>query len=103
LRVWPSIFLKGLSQRKTSLLTCFVGPLALVGQSSIHRKAPTQVTCAHCQRSITCDSFFRTAPRRFVPGEPPILHPVTGSSTPFCEELLLGGCRPGRIWATGRE
>ncbi|RDS79607.1 hypothetical protein DWU98_16155, partial [Dyella monticola] len=40
--------------------------------------------------SITCNLLFKIAPKHFVPGEPPILHPFVGPSTPFAMNFLLG-------------
>jgi hypothetical protein len=35
---------------------------------NIHPKAPTQVTCAHCQRSRGCNNLVTTAQGPFVQG-----------------------------------
>ena len=58
--------------------------------SSSTRKAPTQVTCAHCQRSTSAGS---TAPdrRAFRPTEPHILHPFQGPSTAPRERKVSPG------------
>ena len=47
-----------LNPNKKKLIADFflVGHLHLV-DIVIHRKASTQFTCAHCQRSITCITF----------------------------------------------
>ena len=34
----------------------------------IHHKAPTQVTCAHCQRSLACEASSASRPGHFVVG-----------------------------------
>lgn len=66
------------------LHACFVRHLDISMDLFIHPKAPTQNTCAHCQRSFSPKRTFRSAsPRQpFVPGEPPILHHFPFPSTP---------------------
>jgi hypothetical protein len=57
----------------------------LIAWTSVHLKAPTQVTCAHCQRSLSPELQalgFRSNPATFRPGEPHILHPFSLPSTP---------------------
>lgn len=57
----------------------------LIAWTSVHLKAPTQVTCAHCQRSFSPELQalgFRSNPATFRPGEPHILHPFSLPSTP---------------------
>lgn len=51
----------------------------------VHPKAPTQVTCAHCQRSFLLKNQafrFVLATVTFRPGEPLILHHLSFPSTP---------------------
>ena len=51
----------------------------------IHRKAPTQVTRAHCQRSKACGSFLIPRPRTFRPREPRTIQPFPEPSTPSAQ------------------
>jgi hypothetical protein len=72
---------EGLSQRKTSLLT-LRWTLAFFGQSL----RPLQGVHTSHLRTLSkinyLQLFLQVAPRRFVPGEPPILHRSFGPSTP---------------------
>ena len=57
----------------------------LIAWTLVHLKAPTQVTCAHCQRSLWPETQalgFRFYPATFRPGEPHILHHFSFPSTP---------------------
>jgi len=67
------------------LHACFVRHLDISMDLFIHPKAPTQNTCAHCQRSFSPETpTFRPSfqPGTFRPGEPPILHHFPFPSTP---------------------
>ena len=66
----------------------------MLGQvATLQHKTSTQFTCAHCQRSFACIPFPVCAPRRFVLGEPPILHRFPCPSTPL-RRNLRGCCDP---------
>ena len=57
----------------------------MIAWTYVHLKAPTQVTCAHCQRSLSPELQalgFRSTPATFRPGEPHILHHFSFPSTP---------------------
>ena len=71
------------------------------GQFPVQRKTPTQVTCAYCQRSITCDPFLEPPRRPFVPGEPPILHRPLSPSTPSARYFCLRCCGRRTLPAAG--
>jgi len=63
----------------------------------IHLKAPTQVTCAHCQRSWTCGALFASRPKTFRRREPGTIQPISCSSTP--RSKLFCSATPGRsLW-----
>jgi hypothetical protein len=66
------------------LHACFVRHLDISMDLFIHPKAPTQNTCAHCQRSFSPEAILssRFNPATFRPGEPPILHHFPFPSTP---------------------
>jgi len=89
LRASPSVLSKRMSQPKTHYCVSIGWTLALLWDrpQSLQRKASTQFTCAHCQRSLACHRLGGGDLKHFAPGEPAILHRKTTSSTP-CETLF---------------
>ena len=57
----------------------------------IHHKAPTQVTCAHCQRSKACGYLLIPRPRTFRPREPRTIQPIPEPSTPSSQFFVRDG------------
>ena len=99
----PSIFLKGLSQRKTSLLTlCWT--LAL-----LWTVIPSTARRPHKSPAHTVKDLYHllhvavSALEHFVPSEPLILHRFSCPSTPSARNFLLSLLRWKTLPAAGGE
>ena len=89
LRASSSVLSKRMSQPKTHCCVSIGWTLCIAWDrpQSLQRKASTQFTCAHCQRSLACHRLGGGGLKHFASGEPAILHRKTTSSTP-CEAPL---------------